>query len=419
MTTLSRILVLTILSIILTLTSCSSNDDGATINEPTSISSATDLNVYLGELVQSHTVPGLAISIVKGNNIVYQESFGYANIQNQIAYTNESINSIASLSKTFVGAAVAKAIEQGYFTLETDINDILPIQLINPKQPEGVIKIKHLVTHTSGLLDNPEVYLAHNYHIIPGEDIATAGAGLLMDEVGIEQRETFTLEEFLANYFVEDGDLYSLDNFADTPPGSTWNYSNLATGLTGYIIETATGQSFDDYVKENILHHLQMNASTYDISEINTHEMATRYINEDTPLPVYANDSYPEGSMYTTNDDMGKYLLDMVKGIKGESTVLFSKDSYELLFAPQLAAGTVPQDFAENHGLFWYFQDGKALHGGNSFGISTHMEIDQNGNSGYVLLTNMDASFSGNIQDYIAVKEKVTTAITEFLDAIE
>ncbi len=419
MTTLSRILVLTILSIILTLTSCSSNDDGATINEPTSISSATDLNVYLGELVQSHTVPGLAISIVKGNNIVYQESFGYANIQNQIAYTNETINSIASLSKTFVGAAVAKAIEQGYFTLETDINDILPIQLINPKQPEGVIKIKHLVTHTSGLLDNPEVYLAHNYHIIPGEDIATAGAGLLMDEVGIEQRETFTLEEFLANYFVEDGDLYSLDNFADTPPGSTWNYSNLATGLTGYIIETATGQSFDDYVKENILHHLQMNASTYDISEINTHEMATRYINEDIPLPVYANDSYPEGSMYTTNDDMGKYLLDMVKGIKGESTVLFSKDSYELLFAPQLAAGTVPQDFAENHGLFWYFQDGKALHGGNSFGISTHMEIDQNGNSGYVLLTNMDASFSGNIQDYIAVKEKVTTAITEFLDAIE
>ena len=419
MTTLSRILLLSILSLILSLTSCSTNDNEATTPEPSSIKNAADLNAYLGELVQTSSMPGLAISIVKGNSIVYQESFGYANIQNQVAYTNETINSIASVSKTFVGTAVAKAIEQGYFTLETDINDILPIQLINPKQPDGIIKIKHLVTHTSGLLDTPEVYLAHNYHIIPGEDIATAGAGLLMDEVGIEQRETFTLEEFLANYFLEDGDLYSLDNFADTPPGSTWNYSNLATGLSGYIVETATEQSFDDYVRQNILQPLQMNASTYDISEINTDEMATRYINEDTPLPVYANDSYPEGSMYTTNEDMGKYLLDMAKGIKGESTVLFSKDSYGLLFAPQLAAGTVPQDFAENHGLFWYFQDGKALHGGNSFGISTHMEIDQNGNSGYVLMTNMDASFSGNIQDYIAVKEKVTTAITEFLEATE
>ena len=419
MTTLSRILVLSILSLILSLTSCSTNDEEATIPEPSSIKNAADLNAYLQELVQTSTMPGMAISIVKDDNIVYQESFGYANIQNQVAYTNETINSIASISKTFVGAAVAKAIEQGYFTMETDINDILPIHVINPKQPEGVIKIKHLVTHTSGLLDNPEVYLAHNYHILPGEDITTAGAGLLMNELGIVQRQSYSLEEFLANYFLEDGDLYSLDNFADTPPGSTWYYSNLATGLSGYIVETATEQSFDDYVRQNILQPLQMNASTYDISEINTDEMATRYINEDTPLPVYANDSYPEGSMYTTNEDMGKYLLDMVKGIKGESTTLFSKDTYELLFDPQLAAGTVPQDFAENHGLFWYFQDGKVLHGGNSFGISTHLEIGQNGNYGFILMTNMDASLSSNTQNYSAVKEKVTKAISELLETTD
>ncbi|RTE53847.1 class A beta-lactamase-related serine hydrolase [Arenibacter aquaticus] len=419
MSTLSRTLVPLILSIALALTSCSTNDDGIGISEPSSIKNTNDLDAYLGELVQTTAVPGMAISIVKGNSIVYQKSFGYANIQNQLAYTNETINSIASVSKTFVGAAVAKAIEQGYFTLETEINDILPIDVVNPKQPNGTIKIKHLVTHTSGLLDVPEVYLAYNYHILPEEDIATAGADLLMNEIGIEQRESYSLEEFLSAYFLEDGDLYSLNNFADTPPGSSWSYSNLATGLTGYIIETVTGQSFDDYVKENILQPLQMNSSTYDILEINTDEMAMRYINEDTPLPIYANDSYPEGSMYTTNGDMGKYLLNMVKGIRGESTALFSSDSYNLLFAPLLADGTVPQDFAENHGLFWYSQDGKVLHGGNSFGVSTHMEIDQSGTSGYVLMTNMDAAFNGNLQKYLTVKIKVANAISEFLEAID
>ena len=419
MTTLSRILVLSILSLILTLTSCSSNDDGITIPEPSSIKNTADLNAYLQRLAQTSNMPGLAISIVKDDNIVYQESFGFANIQNQVAYTNETINSLASLSKTFVGAAVAKAIEEGYFTLETDINDILPIHIINPKQPQGVIKIKHLVTHTSSLLDNPKVYLAHNYHIMQGENITTAGAGFLMNELGIEQRDSYALEEFLAAYFLEDGDLYSSDNFADTPPGNTWAYSNLATGLTGYIIETATGKSFDDYVKENILLPLQMNASTYDISEINLNEMATRYLNDNTPLPVYANDSYPEGGLYSSNEDMGKYLLDMVKGIKGESNILFSKDSYELLFERRLTEGIVPNDFAENHGFFWYFQDGKALHGGNSFGVSTHMEIDQNGNYGFVLLTNMDASLSGNTQNYLALKEKVSEAIIELVEATD
>ncbi|TQO38229.1 CubicO group peptidase (beta-lactamase class C family) [Arenibacter algicola] len=418
MTTLSRILVLSILSLILTLTSCSNNDDGGTIPEPFSIKTAAELNAYLDDMAKATDVPGFAISVVKGNSIVYQESFGYANIQNQVAYTNTTINSIASTSKTFVGAAVAKAIEQGHFTLETNINDLLPISVINPKQPEGVIKIKHLATHTSGLLDRPEVYLAYNYHILPGENINTAGAGILMNEIGIEQREAYSLEDFLAAYFLEDGDLYSLDNFADTPPGSTWAYSNLATGLSGYIIETVTGQSFDEYVKENILLPLQMNASTYSIEEVNTAEMATRYINEGTPLPLYANDSYPEGSIYTSNEDMGYFLLDMVSGIKGESNLLFSKDSYDMLFNPQLAGGLVPQDFAENHGLFWYFKDGKAMHGGNSFGVSTHLEIEQNGASGFIFMSNMDASFSGNTQSYLAVQEKVSKAIKEYLDAI-
>ena len=419
MTTVFKTLVPIILSIALALTSCSTNDDGITVAEPSTIKNTTDLDDYLGELVQTTAVPGMAISVVKGNSIVYQRSFGYANIQNQLAYTNETINSVASVSKTFVGAAVAKAIEQGYFTLETNINDILPVDVINPKQPNGVIKIKHLVTHTSGLVDVPEVYLAYNYHILPGEDIATAGADLLMNQVGIEQRESYSLEEFMANYFLEDGDLYSLDNFADTPPGSGWSYSNLATGLAGYIIETVTGQSFDDYVKGNILQPLQMNASTYDISEINTDEMATRYINDTTPLPIYANDSYPEGSMYTSNEDMGKYLLDMVMGIRGESTALFSSSFYSLLFYPQLVEGTVPQDFAENHGLYWYFQDGKALHGGNSFGVSTHLEIDKSATSGYVLMTNMDATFNGNLQNYLQVKTKVANAIAEYVEAID
>ena len=418
MTTLSRIIILSILSVFLTFISCSDSDDGTTIPEPTSIKTAAELNAYLEGIAKSTDVPGFAISAVKGNNIVYQESFGYANIQNQVAYTNTTINSIASTSKTFVGAAVAKAIEQGHFTLETDINDLLPFSITNPKQPEGIIRIKHLVTHTSGLLDRPEVYLAYNYHILPGENINTAGAGILMNEIGIEQREGYSLEDFLAAYFLEDGDLYSLDNFADTPPGSTWAYSNLATGLTGYIIETVTGQSFDEYVKENILLPLQMNASSYNFSEINTDEMATRYINNNTPLPMYANDSYPEGGLYTSNEDMGKYLLDMVNGIKGESSLLFSEEAYEMLFDPQLADGLVPLDFAENQGLFWYFKDGKAIHGGNSFGVSTHLEIEQNGASGFIFMSNMDASFSGNTQSYLAVQEKVSKAIKEYLDAI-
>ncbi|MEM6320831.1 MAG: serine hydrolase domain-containing protein [Bacteroidota bacterium] len=150
------------------------------------------------------------------------------------------IQHIASVSKTFAGAAVVKAIEQGLFTMETNINDLLPVTLVNPKQSNAAIKVKHLVTHTSGLLDNAPLYLATNWYILPEEDLATEGAKTLMNQIGIEAGEAVELGDFLAEYFLEDGDLYFGDNFANTAPGSNWAYSNLATGLMGFIIETAS-----------------------------------------------------------------------------------------------------------------------------------------------------------------------------------
>lgn len=419
MTTLSRITTVLLFTLLLALTSCSSDDDNAIEPEPTSLMTAADLNNYFEAIVKSNNVPGLAISVVKNNSIVYQEAFGYANLENKVPYTNQTVNSIASVSKTFVGAAVVKAIEQGYFTMETNINDILPVAIVNPKQPQDSIKIKHLVTHTSGLLDNPNRYVATNYYILPGQNTATDGGRLLMNELGIEQREAYPLDEYLAEYFLEDGDLYDSSNFANTAVGSTWAYSNLATGLMGLVIEVATGRSFDDYVKENVLQPLQMNTSTYDISEVNLLKMATPYVNEQTPLPVYANDSYPEGSIYTTNEDMGKYLLNMAEGLKGTSTVLFSEAGYDLLFDAKLAAGKVPQDFAENQAMFWYLKDGKVMHGGNSFGISSHLEIEEDGNSGFLLLSNMDASFSGNYENFVSVKEKIAKGVALFLESNE
>ncbi|CAM4211445.1 serine hydrolase [Zobellia roscoffensis] len=416
MTTISRFIGFLLVILFFFLTSCSSDDNSPAL-EPVKAMTSANLTTYLEELAQDPNLPGFAISIVKDGKLKYQEAFGYADVENKVPYTNETVNSIASVSKTFVGVAVVKAIEQGYFTLETDISTLLPVTIINPKQPNIPIRIRDLVTHTSGLLDAPEVYLANNYYILEGENTSTPGASLLMNEIGIEQREAFDLDEFLAEYFLEDGAMYSLNNFANTAPGTTWSYSNLATGLMGFIIESVTQESFDEYVRTQILEPLQMNASSYAISDIDTELMAVRYLDTQTPFPFYSNDSYPEGGLYSTNRDMGKYLLDMANGIKGQSTQLFSTEMYNLLFAPQLQAGIVPADFAENHGLFWYRKDGKVMHGGNSFGISTHLEIAENGNSGYLFLSNMDASFSGNYEKYNSVISRVEKAVDQFIEA--
>lgn len=415
MKTLIHLAKLVMVVIFTAITSCSNDDDAIQNPTPTGIETTEDLSAYLENVANTNNIPGFSVNVSLGNTIAFHQSFGYANLANQIPYTNQTLNNLASVSKTFVGVATAKAIEQGFFTLETNINDLLPIAIVNPKQPTGNIKIKHLVTHTSGIVDVPETYIASNYYILPGEDITTSIASIMVNDLGMQQMEQVDLDDYLLEIFDEDGDLYNLGNYLDALPGDTWAYSNDATSLLGFIIEYVSGQSFDAYVANYILNPLQMTNSTFDIDAVDFQTMATQYYDTNSPFPRYGNHGYAEGGLYSTSDDMSNYLLDMMKGARGEGSVLFSQDYYDVLFHEQLASGIVPSGFAENHGLFWYMKNGNIIHGGNSLGVSTHIQLKEDGSSGFYIISNMDGTFTGNESKWEEVKELISEAIQQYI----
>ncbi|MCB0662887.1 MAG: beta-lactamase family protein, partial [Saprospiraceae bacterium] len=372
------------------------------------------LTAVLTAIYNNSKAPGFAVSVVENNALIYQESFGKADIAGNRPYTNHTIQPIGSISKTFVAGAIVKAIEQGHFTLESDINEILPFEIQHPKQSDAVIKIKHLISHTSGLIDNDEVYI-RAYHILPGEDLSSEGAQLMTDGFGIEQRETMPLKDFLAAYFLENGAFYSLDNFASTAPGSNWEYSNIASSLAAYLVEVVSGMSFKDYVETYILSPLDMQNTAYDIADLNNGYVASLYWNKNIPLPKYANDSYPDGSIHTNNEDLSKFLIDMMKGVKGESTTLFSQTGYEMLFESLLPAGLLPSDVGENQGIFWFLKNNQIKHDGSDPGTTCNLQFDKNGQSGFLLLTNMDASTNDHANSYFELSEKIENAVTNFI----
>ncbi len=416
MTTISKITRFLLLTFFILLTSCSSDDDAQMVlPEPTGIQTASDLANYLEAILDTEQVPGFAVSIAKNNGLIYQEAFGYENLQTQKAFSNETIINIASVSKTFVAAATAKSIEQGYFTLDTPINDILPVEIINLENPDAIIRVKHLVTHTSGIVDDPETYLVANYFVLPNQNMATNGAAILTDGLGLEVSQPIALDDYLSEYFIEDGVLFGTSNFIAANPGEVWSYSNVAAALMGLVIEVATETDFATYVDEYVLNPLQMNASTFNVLEVNQQEQAVPYLDKNTPLPFYGNHGYPEGSIHTTNLDLGQYLLDMTMGIKGQSTTLFGQEYYELLFTEQLPVGTVPSAFAGNHGIYWYNNGESWMQGGNSLGVSSHLEVRADGSSGFFIISNMDGTFSENEPKWEAVKEQITLGLKEFI----
>ncbi|UTW61714.1 beta-lactamase family protein [bacterium SCSIO 12741] len=393
---------LLIAGLILLAPSCKKKDQNITTTD--------ELSEALTEIHDFSQVPGFAVSVVKDNQLVYQQSFGSANLEQRSAFTNQTSLPIGSISKTFIGIAVIRAIEEGYFTLETDINSILPFTVRNPKNPEAIIRVKHLVTHTSGLMDNQQMYLKA-YYQLPDDKGNGAGAEALKSAMGMQMRDGVSLEEYLRSYYLPNGKYYSLDNFSSEQPGSKWRYSNVASSLCAFLVESATEMPFKEYVKTKVLAPLSMSSSSYYIENQNPNQLATLYWDRKTPLPPYANDSYPDGSLYTTNDDLAKYLLEMVN--QG-SKVLQSNESYNQLFKPQLASGVVPASMAQNQGTFWFINDQQLTHDGGDPGISCHLEFNQRTGFGYLILTNMDASTPDHKSEFHQFLRQVRFSLDQF-----
>ncbi len=138
---------------------------------------------------------------------------------------------VGSISKTFTGVAMMRAVQEGRLSLDVDINKYLPFRVVNPHRPDALITLRHLATHTSGIKDRWDVY--HGVYRYGGERPAPLG-------------------DFLADYFGTEGAHYSRDNFLDARPGALREYSNIGAALAGFIIERAFGESLPAHTRQHI-----------------------------------------------------------------------------------------------------------------------------------------------------------------------
>lgn len=146
--------------------------------------------------------------IVNKNGIVYTKNFGYANSNAHIPYNTQTIENIGSVCKTFIAVAMTKAIDLGYFYLQTNINDILLFKVVNPYCPKYPITIKQLATHTSAIIDNDSIYHKSYIFLLTGSTYKDALSAI--KELGYSGGlSDTTLETFLQSYLNADDKLYS------------------------------------------------------------------------------------------------------------------------------------------------------------------------------------------------------------------
>jgi len=92
---------------------------------------------------ESLKIPGISAVIVKDQKVLWTKGFGFADLENRVPATPDTLYSIASVTKTFASTLIMQLVEQG----KLDLNE--PISHYSSDFKDDSVKIKHLITHTS------------------------------------------------------------------------------------------------------------------------------------------------------------------------------------------------------------------------------------------------------------------------------
>ena len=216
-----------------------------------------EINQFLTDPV--FPVSGYALSVIKDGRIAYEHQEGFRRIDNDNPSNNlpmerDTRYRIASISKVFTAIAVMQLVDQGKINIDDDIGNYLGFPLRNPYYPDAVITARQMMSHISSIRDGSA------YSVPPNVPI----------------KECFLPD---GRYYGNAEHFAAPENGKDRGPGKYYLYSNLNFGILGTVIERLSGERFDRYMREHVLHPMGIQAS-YNVGDFDSeqiHNVATIY----------------------------------------------------------------------------------------------------------------------------------------------
>mgnify|MGYP001818941196 CR=1 FL=1 len=209
---------------------------GIGLNAFGQLATNTDLENNINELFESYAHYNRFIGnviISQNNTIIYEKSFGYADMENQKKNAKNSIFSIGSVTKPLTAVGIMKLVEAGKLSLETPINTYFTNFIPDLSKD---ITIRHLLNHSSGMQANIG-------------RIDDEGNGLMPEESAI------TLDGLLEKF---------KDSKLKFEPGNGYEYNNLGYTLLAYIIEKVSEKPYADYMEEAVFKPANMKNTAVD-----------------------------------------------------------------------------------------------------------------------------------------------------------
>ena len=299
---------------------------------------------------QSTNKPGASVLVFKDDKIVFKKGYGLSNISTNEEITPATNFRLASVTKQFTSMSILLLVQKGRIKLEDPLKKYFPSFPTYGKD----IKIKHLLTHTSGLMDYED---------------------LMSPTQSVQLHDTNCLQlMYKANglYFA---------------PGTQYKYSNTGYAILALIVEKISGQEFSLFLKENIFKPLQMkNTVAFEDGKSTVLHRAYGYsLNNGSWIETdqsMTSAVLGDGGIYTNTIEMSQWIKAL-----WSYKLLGSEMQNQAWSRKKLNNGT-----AIDYGYGWHVEDFKNIthphHGGSSIGFRNHILLFPEQKLMVIILTN-------------------------------
>ena len=336
------------------------------VPQPAAVSAQSDYRPAIQRLetliryeMRDKALPALSVALVDDQRTVWAEGFGMARPEDSIPATAETVYRVGSVSKLFTDIAVMQLVERGELDLDAPLTRYLPE--FRPENASGkAITLRHLMSHRAGLVREPPV---GNY-FDPSEPSLSATVASL-NRTGL---------------------VYE--------PEARSKYSNAGIATVGYVLERTQGEPFPRYVERVVLQPLGMEESSFEPHPAITEDLATAYMwtydGRSFEAPTFQLGMAPAGSMYSTVQDLGRFLSALFAGGQGASGRILKPETLQQMWTPQFGAPGQRTGFGIGFALSELEGHRRVGHGGAIYGFATELAALPDQKLGVVVVTTRD-----------------------------
>ena len=307
------------------------------------------ISQVIEESVQNGEIPGAVVLFAINGEIIFHESYGYADLASEKPMERNSIFRIASMTKAITTTGVMILYERGHFLLNDPISKFIPEfknpnilveidsdgNVIETRPSNKEIRIIDLLTHTSGI----------GYPFLPTQLQSAYKMNGIIDAV--TDQNTVLRNQMLA--------LSKMPLLFE--PGSQFQYG-LSIDLLGYLCEVISGKSLDQFFKDEIFTPLKMEDTQFYLTENEADRLVTLYswvngqgliesTGNESPIiinnpkfPIEGAKSYFSGGggLSSTVYDYWRFTQMLLNNGELEGTQILSRKSVELMKSPRTDA---------------------------------------------------------------------------------